>query len=294
MELNREISHSELIINEDGTIFHLHLKPEDICDTILLVGDPARVDTIASMFDSINLEVSSREFVTKKGFYKGVEFMVMSTGIGSDNIDIVLNELDALVNIDFTTRIAKKRLRTLNIVRIGTTGAVQEYLKLGDLILSEVTIGIDALSRFYDGYESVCDKEIESIFCSQMNWSEHLPKPYAVHSAPCLVKLFSKITQKGVTITAPGFYAPQGRQLRLNTSINNFIDKLEACNLQGAKITNIEMESSAIVFLSNLLGHNAITLSMVVAQRKEESSNASYHDVMNKQIIQILNELIKN
>ncbi|MFI3261980.1 MAG: nucleoside phosphorylase [Rikenellaceae bacterium] len=285
---SRVIPASELILNSDNSIFHLHLKPEDICDNIILVGDPARVDMIGSFFDEISVSVSSREFKTIKGLYKGCEIMVLSTGIGTDNIDIVLNELDALANIDFNTRKVKEELRSLNILRIGTTGGVQEYTKIGDLILSEASIGIDCLAWYYENSEMVRNKILESEFVKQTLWSDNLPRPYAVNSSFELVNHFSSIAIKGVTITAPGFYSAQGRELRLQPAMKNIVDKFEKCDFNTLKITNIEMESAAICLLSTMLGHNCATICLVVAQRKLEDSNSSYKSTMEEKIELIL------
>lgn len=287
------IASSQLIINGDDTIFHLHLKPEDICDKIILVGDPARVDMIASLFDKITFEQSSREFRTKKGLYRGVEMMILSTGIGTDNIDIVLNELDALANIDFKSRTPKASHRTLTIVRIGTTGSVQQDIKLGELILSETSIGIDCLAAYYKERKNVCDIALEEEFMRHMQWDNCLPRPYAVNSSKELITLFSSIATKGITISAPGFYAPQGRSLRLEPTIKDIIDRFENFSYNLRHITNIEMESSAIAFLSAMLGHKAITMCVVVAQRKTEDSNPNYQDIIKEKIELILNKLSK-
>lgn len=292
----RVIPPSELIINSDNTVFHLHLKPEDVCDNVILVGDPGRVDMIGSFFDEISVNVSSREFKTIKGSYKGCEMMVVSTGIGTDNIDIVLNELDALANIDFNERKAKKELRSLNILRIGTTGGVQEDINIGDLILSEASIGIDCLAWYYEDSEAVRNSDLEQEFIKQTLWSENLPRPYAVNSSVELVEHFSEIASRGVTITAPGFYSAQGRELRLKPAMKNIVDKFEMCNFGALKITNIEMESAAIGLLSAMLGHKCTTICLVVAQRKLKDSDSSYKSVMEEKIKLILDKYkdIKN
>lgn len=284
----REIAASELIINDDGTVFHLHLAPDEICDTILLVGDPGRTDMVASLFDEVTLSRVSREFSVRKGFYRGKEVMVVSTGIGTDNVDIVVNELDALANIDFKTRTVKKDLRSLTFIRMGTSGAVQPYLNIGDVVMSEVSIGIDSLARFYDAAESVCDRDMEDKFIEWMEWGEDLSRPYAVHADKTLVAKFSDMSKRGITISAPGFYAPQGRELRLRPRFKDMINQFEGFRYDGLSVNNIEMESSAIAVLSSMLGHHAITLCTIIAQRKDKNSNTSYHNIVKSMVARIL------
>lgn len=287
------IASSEMIINADGSVFHLHLTPEELCDTVLLVGDPGRVGTVADYFDEVTLSRSSREFTTKKGLYKGHEIMVLSTGIGTDNIDIVVNELDALANIDFTTREIKESFRKLTIVRMGTCGAVQSDLEVGDIVLSNVSVGIDSLARFYSGINDVCDIDLEDKFIECMEWGGELSRPYAVHASCKLVEHFSLMAKQGITISAPGFYAPQGRQLRLRPIYKTFVDRLSEFEYGGLRINNIEMESSAIAALSAMLGHDALTMCTVIAQRKNKVSNASYQDAVNNMIVKTLDNIIK-
>ena len=211
----RIIPSSELIINDDGTVFHLHLRPEQIADTVILVGDPARVELIASRFDERECRAANREFITVTGRYRGKRMSVLSTGIGVGNIDISVTELDALANIDFATRTVKERFRRLTLVRLGTSGALQPDIALGDVVFSRTSVGFDGLLNYYKGRNEVCDLDIERAFMAHTGWSDLLPKPYFVDASPELRDLFADSTVEGITIAAPGFYAPQGRWVRL-------------------------------------------------------------------------------
>lgn len=291
--MNKEIQNSELIINEDGSIFHLHLKPGEIADTVILVGDPARVSTIAKYLDSQEIEVENREFKTITGIYKGKQISIVSTGIGTDNIDIVVNELDALVNIDFSTRKAKLNLKKLNLIRIGTSGAIQKDIPLDSFVLSTKSIGFDGMLNFYAGRDSVSDLDFEKAFIHDVSWNNNLAHPYIVSASNKLINLFDdNKTIKGVTISANGFYGPQGRVLRLalnNPDINTLIEEFR---YKGLKITNYEMESSAIAGLSALLGHDAITICAIIANRKTGEASPDYHNSMNKLIEYTLSKII--
>ena len=277
--MKRRFAESELIINSDGSVFHLHLKPEQLADKVILVGDPGRVETVAKYFDNIECEVSNREFRTITGMYHGKRISVQSTGIGCDNIDIVVNELDALANIDFTTREEKDEHRQLSIVRIGTCGGLQTFTPVGTFICSEISIGFDGLLNFYNGRDEVCDLPMEEAFKKHMNWNQRLGAPYFIHNDEELLdRIFhpDKGMVKGVTIACGGFYGPQGRELRIPLADPSQNEKIEGFEYQGKKITNFEMESSAVAGLSKLLGHKALTVCMVIANRKIKEANTGY------------------
>lgn len=275
------IAESELIINKDGSIFHLCLRPEQLAHKIILVGDPGRVEMISSFFDTIESTTSNREFVSATGTFQNKHITALSTGIGTDNIDIVLNELDALVNIDFGTRTVKPELTKLEIVRIGTSGGLQNNLPVDSWLLSEKSIGFDGLLNFYEGRNDVCDLAFEEAFLAQITWNSLLTKPYVINSSKQLVKRFNsnKIT-KGVTISAPGFYGPQGRVLRLAIDNSEMNDQIEAFEYNDYKITNFEMESSAIAGLSALLGHDAVTMCAIIANRVSKTFSKDYKPVV--------------
>ncbi len=286
------IQHSELIINNDGSIFHLHLKPEYISDNIILVGDPERVDTIASFFNKIDFSIQNREFKTITGWFNEKRLTVISTGIGTDNIDIVLNELDALANIDLQNRTIKKEHKSLNIVRIGTSGGLQPDLPVNSFVISQKSIGFDGMLNFYANREVHCDLELENAFKTFTNWDKSLPTFYIVD---CSDKLLSKfddvIFNKGITISAPGFYGPQGRVLRLPLAVPELNKQIEDFRYNQYKITNFEMESSAIYGLSKMLGHEALTICLIIANRVTLTANENYRDEMKKLITLVLERL---
>ncbi len=286
------IQHSELILNNDGSIFHLHLKPENISDHIILVGDPGRVDTISAHFSKIDFTVQNREFKTVTGWYKNKKLTVVSTGIGTDNIDIVVNELDAVANIDLETREIKSNHTTLHIVRIGTSGGLQPDLPVNSFVVSQKSIGFDGMLNFYANRESVSDLLFEKAFRQFTNWNQTLPTPYIVDASEKLISKFSdKIFKKGVTISAPGFYGPQGRVLRLPLAVPELNTQIEEFAFDNLRITNFEMESSAIYGLSKLLGHEALTVCLIIANRVTLTANENYRDEMKKLIIQVLDRL---
>lgn len=288
------IQHSELIINPDGTIFHLHLKPENISDNIILVGDPARVDTIANHFDPIDFSVQNREFKTVTGTYNNKRMSVISTGIGTDNIDIVLNELDALVNIDLETRKIKKEHTRLNIVRVGTSGGLQPDLPVNSVVVSEKSIGFDGMLNFYANRENVSDLVFEKAFRNYTDWNESLPTFYVVDASKKLLSKFElNDFRKGVTISAPGFYGPQGRVLRLPLAVPELNKQIEDFEFENHKITNFEMESSAIYGLSKMLGHEALTVCLIIANRVTLTANEDYRPQMKKLIRIVLEQLSK-
>lgn len=287
------IQHSELILNPDGTIFHLHLKPEDIADTIFLVGDPGRVKVISSYFDTIELEVQNREFVTTTGIFKGKRLSVIATGIGTDNIDIVVNELDALANIDLKTRTIKKEKKSLNLIRIGTSGSLQKDIPVNSFVISQKSIGFDGLLNFYANRVEISDLEFEAAFMEHTNWDEFHTSPYVVNcSNELFLKLASDQTFAGINISAPGFYGPQGRVLRLPLADAELNNKIESFEYKGQQISNYEMESSAIYGLSKLLGHNALTICLIIANRVTMDANDNYKPYMKKLIEYILNKFI--
>ncbi|MCI2082154.1 MAG: nucleoside phosphorylase [Bacteroidales bacterium] len=293
--MNR-IPESELIINTDGSIFHLHLKPENIADTIILVGDPGRVDMVAENFDSGSLEpkISSREFNTVTGSYCGKRISVISTGIGTDNIDIVMTELDALANIDFNTRMPKEGHRRLTILRLGTCGGIQPDIPLGGFVFSHVSIGFDGVLNWYKGCENVTDAAMEQAFMKYMKWSDRLATPYFVRSSRKLVDKFRDVTIKGMTVSAPGFYGPQGRSVRLQASIDDYIPKLENFRYGDYRITNIEMESSAIAGMAALMGHDAATVCCVIANRYAKESKPDYKPFISQLIKLVLEKLCED
>ena len=241
----RVIAPSELIINADGTIFHLHLKPEQLADTVILVGDPARVATIAAHFDSVECNVSNREFNTVTGYYKGKRMSVISTGIGIGNIDICVTELDALANVDFATRTVKDTFRRLTLVRLGTSGALQEDIEVGEVVFARTSVGFDSLLGYYAGRNDVCDLDMQRAFMEHTQWSKLLAPPYFANADNELWEHFKDSVTEGITIAAPGFYAPQGRYVRLQPADMNLNEKIEAWRYEGRRITNFEMEGSA-------------------------------------------------
>ena len=285
---------SELIINEDGSCFHLHLKPEQLADKVILVGDNGRVDIIAAMLDSIECRVENREFRTATGMYKGKRITVQSTGIGCDNIDIVMNELDTLANIDYSTRMEKPVHRTLDLVRIGTCGGLQPYTPIGTYLCSVRNIGFDGLLNYYEGRDSVCDLEFEKAFVRHMDWSPRKAAPYvAIPSKPLLDRIMAgdPAMVPGVTIAAPGFYGPQGRVLRAGLQDPQQNAKVESFEYQGMKITNFEMEGSALAGLAAMLGHNAMTVCMVIANRYAKEMNTDYKPLMTSLIQKVLERI---
>ena len=270
------IPSSELIINEDGSVFHLHIKPEDLADTVIMMGDPDRVNAISYLFDSIEVEKSSREFHTITGKYQGKRVTALSHGIGSDNIDIVMTELDALANIDFKTRMPKVKHRRLSILRIGTCGAAQPDIPLGSYILSHISIGFDGVLNWYKDGEKIFLKDFEEAFVKHMDWPERLGRPYFVRASDTLIQKFQGWTYKGMTVSAPGFYGPQGRSVRLDLTIPDLIPKLESFEHDGYRVSNIEMESSCLAGLAALLGHDAVTVCLAIANRHIKESNPDY------------------
>ena len=283
---------SELIINGDGSIFHLHLKPEQLADKVILVGDPGRVSLVASHFESKECDIESREFHTITGTYHGKRISVVSTGIGCDNIDIVLNELDALANIDFQTRTEKEQLRELTLVRIGTCGGLQEYTPVGTFIASEKSIGFDGLLNFYSGRNDVCDLPFEEAFKQHIQWNPQLCAPYVIDAdKETLERIAGNEMVKGVTIACGGFFGPQGRELRIPLADPKQNEKVESFEYNGHRITNFEMESSALAGLARLMGHKAMTCCMVIANRRAKNVNANYKNSIDELIKLVLERI---
>lgn len=292
MNEERVIPASELIINSDGSVFHIHLKPEQICDNIILVGDPGRVDMVASYFDKIDYNVSSREFHAIGGTYKGKPIMCISHGIGPDNIEIVVTELDALANIDFTTRKVRATHRSLNLVRVGTSGSLQEDIHVGDYVIAEKGMGFDGILNFYADRNSVCDLEFEREFCQHLEWSNLLPAPYTVDASPMLVEKIGRNDMlRGYTIAAVGFYAPQGRMVRLPLADPDMNNKIESFRYNGRPITNFEMESACLQGIARLLGHNAMTVCCIIAERRLSKANTDYKPYVKKLIETVLDRI---
>ena len=283
---------SEMIINEDGSCFHLHLKPEFLADRVVMVGDPARVDTIAAHFDSREMEVSSREFHTITGSYKGKRITCLSHGIGCDNIDIVVNELDTLANIDYTTREEKDRHRTLTMVRLGTCGGLQPYTPIGTFIASVKSIGFDGLLNYYAGRNNVCDLQLEEAFKRHMAWDPIKGAPYvAIADQQLIDQIAGDDMVRGYTISCGGFYGPQGRELRIPLADPNQNEKVESFEYDGMKVCNFEMESSAVAGLASLLGHRAMTCCMVIANRYAQEMNPEYKNTIDTLIEKVLNRI---
>lgn len=290
--MNTYFAESELIINGDGSIFHLHLKPEQLADKVILVGDPGRVALVASHFDSKECEVSNREFRTITGTYHGKRITVQSTGIGCDNIDIVLNEMDALANIDFQTRTSKPQLRSLEFVRIGTCGGLQPDVPTGTYVATVKSIGFDGLLNFYAGRDEVCDLSLEQSFKEHVKWQDKMGNPYvSVSDTGLLDQIADKDMVRGYTIACGGFFGPQGRQLRVPLADPKLNEKIESFDYDGLHITNFEMESSALAGLSSLMGHKALTVCMVIANRVAKKAESNYKNDIDGLITTVLDRI---
>ncbi|MBP5549400.1 MAG: nucleoside phosphorylase [Bacteroidales bacterium] len=270
------IAESELIINADGSAFHIHLRPEELADNVILVGDPGRVAMVSEFLTDIEFRHESREFVSVTGKYNGKRVTVLSTGIGTDNIDIVMNELDALANIDFKTREVKKEHRTLTVLRIGTCGAVQPDIPIGSYIFSHISVGCDGLLNWYADREKISLMDMEEAFKKHVGWNKYLASPYFVRASQKLIDKFKDVTVKGVTISAGGFYGPQGRVLRLPLAMPDMVSKFESFKYGEYRITNFEMEGSALAGICAHLGHDAGTVCCAIANRHIGSSNPDY------------------
>lgn len=290
----KHFAESELIINSDGSVFHLHVKPEQLADKVILVGDPGRVALVASHFDTKECDIESREFHTITGTYKGKRITVISTGIGCDNIDIVMNEVDALANIDFNTREEHATLRQLEVVRIGTCGGLQLNTPAGTFICSEYSIGFDGLLNFYAGRNAVCDLQMERALLNHLGWSGNMcqPAPYVVAADKELVERIAKSDMvRGFTVACGGFFGPQGRELRIPLADPHQNEKIESFEYNGMRINNFEMESSALAGLAKLMGHKATTVCMVIANRRAQKADTGYKSHIDDLIKLVLERL---
>ena len=292
--MKKHFAESELIINNDGSVFHLHVKPSQLADKVILVGDPGRVNLVASHFTDKECDIQSREFHTVTGTYKEKRITVLSTGIGCDNIDIVMNELDALANIDFNTRSENDTHRCLQIVRIGTCGGLQPYTPEGTFICSETSIGFDGLLNFYAGRNDVCDLELEKALINYLGWigNQCQPHPYVIDADREMVDRIAKDDMvRGITIACGGFFGPQGRELRIPLADPRQNQKIESFEYQGRRITNFEMESSALAGLAKLMGHKAVTTCMVIANRRAGKANTGYKNQIDDLINIVLDRI---
>lgn len=292
MDRDRKIPASELIINGDGSAFHIHVKPEQLCDNIILVGDPGRVDMVASMFDNIDFTVQSREFRTIGGTYGGKRVMCISHGIGSDNMEIVVTELDALANVDFKTRKVKDAHRTLNMIRMGTSGSLQRDIHIGDFVIAEKGIGTDGILNYYAGRDAVCDLDFERSFCEATQWNPTWARPYVADADAELVARIGRDDMvRGRTISAVGFYAPQGRMVRLPLMDPDLINKIERFGYKNHRITNFEMESACLQGLARLLGHKAMTVCCIIAERVSTNADSDYKPRIRRLLETVLERL---
>lgn len=290
--MKKYFAESELLINADGSIFHLHLRPEQLADKIILVGDPGRVATVADHFEQKECDIQSREFHSITGTYQGKRITVISTGIGCDNIDIVLNEIDALANIDFQSRQEKDTLRQLEIVRIGTCGGLQPDTPEGTYIASVKSIGFDGLLNYYEGRNRVCDLALEQAFVTHMQWNPQKGAPYVIDADTELIeRIAGKDMVRGITVACGGFFGPQGRELRIPLADPNQNEKIESFVYNGLRITNFEMESSAVAGLARLLSHKAMTCCLVIANRRRGKANTGYKNTIDGLISTVLDRI---
>ena len=289
--MNRHFEESELILTPDKRIYHLGLYPENIADDIIVVGDPGRVPEISKYFDSVELKIQNRELVTHTGIYNGKRVSAISTGMGPDNIDIVINELDALVNIDFETRTAKNTTRKLRVIRLGTSGALQADIPVDSFVASSYGLGIDGVLNFYKGLPAIHEAEIADEFIRKTQWPENLAKPYIVKSSELLLDKIAFDMNKGITATAPGFFGPQGRQLRADLAFPDINERLTSFSFNGIPITNFEMETSALYGLTKLLGHEALTICVIIANRIQHTFSKNYKPLMEQLIKTVLDRV---
>ena len=283
------IAETELILTPENKIYHLNLSKDEIANDIILVGDPDRVSVISDKFESIEHKIQNREFVTHTGILNGKRISVIATGIGPDNIDIVVNELDALVNIDFKTRTINKKKKTLNLIRLGTSGALQKDIEVDSFLVSSFGLGLDNIAYFYES-EEIIEQDMSSKYKQHANWPENLSNPYIVKASDNLLSLFPDV-KKGITATAPGFYGPQGRTLRLNPYITNLHEKMESFNYKENRITNFEMETSALYYLGKSLGHNTLTICAIIANRLTKEYSKDYRKTVEKMIDLVLKRI---
>ena len=287
------IPESELIINSDGSVFHIHIRPDQLADKVILVGDPGRVEMFRPLLEKVECEGASREFVWITGRYNSERVTVLSTGIGTDNIDIVMTELDALANVDFTTREVKPEHRTLDILRIGTCGAIQPEIPLGAFIFSHISVGCDGLLNWYDNRDQIALLDFEEAFKKHVHWDKHLPDPYIVRASDKLIAKFADCTVKGMTISASGFYGPQGRVVRQGLAMPDMLEDFETFEFDGYKITNFEMEGSALAGMSAKLGHNAGTVCCAIAHRYLKDANTDYKPRVKELVVLALDRLTR-
>ena len=293
--MNNRIPESELILNPDGSVYHIRLKPADLADDVIVVGDQGRVEAISSHFEQIDCKIQNREFVTHTGWYKGNRITALSTGIGTDNIDIVINELDALVNIDLEKRTIRESRKSLNIIRIGTSGALQGDIPVDSFVASTHGMGFDGLLNYYAGRDLCDEAEVAQAFMKHSGWLNGLPYPYVVKASDQLMNRIASDMQKGITATAPGFYGPQGRQLRLAPAMNDLNEKLGSFRHGEHRVTNFEMETSALYGLGKLLGHECLTVCAIIANRVARQYSKDYHPVIERLILTVLERLsVKN
>lgn len=289
--MNQPIPASQLVLNNEGAIYHLNLHPDQLADNVIMVGDPGRVDMIASFFDKIEVKRQNRELVTRTGWFNGKRITVLSTGMGTDNLDIVMNELDALANIDLKTRMPKETHRSLNLIRLGTCGALQPDIEPGNNVATRYAIGLDGLLYFYEKHKEVNEIAMRDAFIEQMNYPKDLPKPYVVEVSTALFDKLAEGYYQGVTATAPGFYGPQGRTLRMRLSYPENNHKIEQFDYQGWRVCNFEMESSALYGLGKMMGHNCLTICVAIANRVTEKFTTDYHPYVRKLVESTLERL---
>jgi uridine phosphorylase len=285
----KAIKDTELILTNERKVYHLNLSKEEIADTIIIVGDQSRVKKVSNHFDKIDFIIENREFVTHTGEYNGKRISVLSTGIGTDNIDIVLNELDALVNIDFETRTINPEKKSLNIIRLGTSGALQKDVKVDSFLMATHGLGFDGLAHFYKT-ESISKNKMSKEFIKHSNWPKNLANPYIISASEELLAKFSDFNS-GITATAPGFYAPQGRELRLKPAIEDLHEKINTFNFEGNRITNFEMETSALYFLGKSLGHNTLTICAIIGNRITRKHSKNYKQTVENLILAVLKKI---
>lgn len=293
--MQKPIAETELILNPNGSVYHLKLLPENLADDVIVVGDQGRVETISALFETIDCKIQNREFVTHTGTYKGKRITALSTGIGTDNIDIVLNELDALVNIDLVSRTIRTQKKSLNIIRIGTSGALQADIDVDSFVASSHGMGFDGLLNYYAGRD-LCDEPlVAEAFMKHAGWLKGLPYPYVVKASSKLMKQIAFDMKSGITATAPGFYGPQGRQLRLAPALVDLNEKLGSFEHESGRVTNFEMETSALYGLGQLLGHECLTVCAIIANRVKREYSKDYHPTIEKLIHTVLERLaVKN
>ena len=287
------LAEPDLIVNQDGSVYHLCMKPADLADTVIVVGDPGRVHEISDHFSSIDHSASNREFNSCTGYYNGKRITALSTGIGTDNCDIVMHELDALANFDLATRIQNPVLRSLSVIRIGTSGSIQPDVPVNSFCLSTHAVGLDNLLHFYRGTPGIIDKELTEAFAAHAAWPKDLSKPYFVKGSSHLIEIFRPFTVAGITVTAPGFYGPQGRFLRLPLTDPDMIKKLQSFTCGHRRIVNFEMETSALYGLGALMGHEMVTICALIANRATGQYNADHKTVVNNLIAMVLEQITR-